>query len=120
MVAYRNVVEDTLPDKVTDMRGRRQTKDSDRLRQRGPIVTLAMVQDLIIGNGLKHNNGISIIEYFPTAAAEWSSCARNIAASSDPTIVSGCPQKVYGLAFAESMAEKRCLEAQQGQELYEQ
>ena len=120
MVAYRNVVEDTLPDKVTDMRGRRQTNDSDRLRQRGAAVTLAMVQDLIVGNALEAKNGIFIIEYFPTAAAEWSTCARNIATNTDPTALSGCPQKVYGLAFAESMTEKRCLEAQQGHELYEQ
>ena len=115
MTDFENVKDDVLPDALLNksLLIRSKAFNQDRLRQRGVPITHRMVLDMITGNSLvPETHPILFIEYFPTAAIEFTQVCRKIALQQLAGNYSDkIPKnKIMAVAFASSNSEKQCLE----------
>ena len=123
MTHYSNVKDDALPDSVASKelieRGRKQANEADRLRQRGAEATKHMVLDCVLGNTISKDDAIVIIDYFPTAASEVTTCAKQLELARASGEETSIKQKMIGIAFVTTAKEQECLDAMHRHTVYE-
>ena len=125
MVVSRSQHEENLPENISNRdsleRGARKITSAERLRQRGIPTTLCMLNDILQGTTLPSTSPIFLIDYFPTAAAEWAAATRAIALKQlDPNLATSTAvrHKLATMMFAEDEEAKQWFVSTLRNEIY--